>query len=195
MKKLLLCVMLCTFMMTLATSAQAQRRGSAAKASYIGLEAGLFLPSESDLDSGFDVGAKFIHYFNENIGVNGILSYRSFGGEYDGYLSKVELDITTISLAGGVSGRYPLNNTFYLVGDAGIAYHMNTAKLTMKLFGHTVSEDDDENKIGFYLNGGANFHVTPDVSVGGLIRYTINDAYDDFDLGGISILLTLGYMF
>ena len=188
MKKLLLCAVLC-LLMTGAAFAQKQ------KESYIGVEAGLFIPSESKLDSGFDIGVKFIHYFTENIGVNGILSYRSFGADYEEGPYKWEVDWTTISLAGGVSGRYSLNKSFDLVGDAGIAYHMNTGEMTGTLYGVSISDDDKQNKLGFYLDAGANFRVTPDVAVGGLIRYTTNEAYTDYELGGISILLTVGYLF
>ena len=209
MKKAL-CICVFIFVMTGVSFAQ---QGFERKNNYIGLEGGLFIPTGSyeepgiklDHESGGDFGLKYVHYFNTNIGINIRLSRTSFDSE------KVDLEIIgttftahneyeTITFGAGLTGRLPITEFIDLQGDVGVAYNSNKIKIILEGMGIEVSDSDSGSAFGFFIDAGVNFIPIPELSVGALFRYSTNnqsfeDDRDDIDLGGMSFLLTVGYMF
>lgn len=187
-----------------------------AAGSYLGLKLNKFTPNSGDYD-GFDSAIGFEIDFGNRISPNSAIEigllYQAPEGDfyiYDDFYGMgmvAEATVTTIGIPFTFKGIMPLaDNKFdiFLGVGCGLYYSKLEMDVDVEYQGWKDSVSDSINGYGygFHLVGGADVNVTPNLAVGGEIKwdyqYTLFDedqVNDSFNLGGLTFSLTAKYKF
>jgi outer membrane protein W len=181
---------------------------------YLKFNTGLFLPEEDDaLDSGYNLGAAFgislVDVFPglaaENPAWKNVTAELGTGYRHaDGKTTvsafgttttvKTDLDVVPLTLAAIYTYKMPAAPVkFYGGAGPGLYFASKEMKVTTTtIFGTTtVSDDDNELKLGLILKGGALFSLSDRLDLGGELQM---DLVSD-DIGGICADVCLRYYF
>jgi outer membrane protein W len=189
--------------------------GSAAWAgTYLKFDTGLYMPDDDDaLDTGYNLGAAFgvslVDVFPglaaedpawKNVTAELGTGYRHADGKTTVSVfgttttAKTDLDVVPLTLAAVYTHKMPgAPVKFYGGAGPGLYFASREIKVTTTtIFGNTtVSDDDNELKLGLILKGGALFSLSDRLDLGGELQM---DVVSD-DLGGFCANVSLRYYF
>lgn len=169
---------------------------------YAAIKLGAYFPQSDDLeefDTGFNGEIAFGHYFTPNLaGEIGIGYFQSESGSIvffepgvGLFTADAELKVVPVTL--NVKLVYPLQNVeLYALGGIGIYF----SKLEVNALG--LSDSDDDTAFGVNLGVGINVNITPNVYLGGEVKYLwAEPSFFDVDakIDGFQATANLGYRF
>ena len=151
--------------------------GAVSAQMYLGAKTGMFMIGVEGVDNIIPIGVMGGFEFMPNMSIEGEFNYRISGGDWDyvypGVTSTFEWKLWT--LAGYFVYRYPLNETLYLKGKAGILYENVTAEVSVDIPGFgTYSYDASGTDTGLSLGGGLGMNFNE--QFGGEVEFTLIEA-------------------
>jgi hypothetical protein len=175
----------------------------------LSLYGGPFLPSgsyeepgysEFKYKSGFTSGIDFTYFLNENIGLGGFLEFNSFSTE-EKIAGGDSLNLSVLSVILGISGtmRANLYKNFWFFSGVRAGYSLNSLEGEGYRGGIVpINEDTSGTALAFSLQEGVICMINS-WDIGLLFRYTVIEqgvrGASKTDLGGASLLVTVGYNF
>lgn len=169
---------------------------------YAAVKLGGYFPQSNDLeefDNGFNGEIAFGHYFTPHIaGEIGIGYFQSetdtvllFDPLFGLFSVDAELKVYPVTL--NIRLVHPVQNVeLYVLGGVGIYF----SELEISAMG--ISDSDDDAAFGINLGLGVNFNVSPNMYVGGELKYLWAEPsfFDsDAEIDGFQATANLGYRF
>jgi hypothetical protein len=176
MKRVLLVSMMMVFVLA----------GSAAAQMYLGARTGMMMLDVEGVDNIIPIGVMGGYEFMPNMSIEGEFNYRISGGDWDynypGITSTFEWDLWT--LAGYFVYRYPLNESLYLKGKAGLLYESVTAEVSFDIPGlGPFSYDASATDTGLSVGGGLGMNFNE--RFGGEVEFTMIESDVNYISAGI----------
>jgi len=177
MKKLLVLALVAFFAMT----------GAAMAENYAAGKAGLYMPTDSDLDSGLNFEAAYGMEVSDTLIGEFALGYATA----DMDISGVDGDVTLTSIS--AAALYPIDmDTFEVRVGGGLGLYMWDYEAKMKTVFGTFTAEDDGTEFGFFVQGDAIYELSDGMGLIGEVKYSIVDA-DGTDAGGLALNVGLQF--
>jgi opacity protein-like surface antigen len=173
---------------------------------YTALKLGGYFPQSDDLeefDTGFNGEIAFGHYFTPNIaGEIGIGYFQAdtetivfFDPVLGLFTADAKLKVYPVTL--NIKFVHPVQN-FELYAMGGVGIYFAKLEVGASALGLVASDSDDDTAFGVNLGVGANFYITPNVYLGGEVKYLwAEPSFFDVDvkIDGIQATANIGYRF
>jgi hypothetical protein len=155
---------------------------------------------EFEYENGFGIGFEYDYFFNDYVGLGGYLEVNSLSTE-EKVISGISCKISGTSTIFGISGvvRAILGNNLWVLGSIKMGVASNSLELEGSRSGVTRSSNTDGSSFAASLEGGVGYIVNNNWDIGLILKYTtvsqeVEDG-DNTEMGGTSVLLSLGYNF
>ncbi|MFH1314334.1 MAG: porin family protein [Candidatus Eisenbacteria bacterium] len=163
--------------------------GSVSAQLYFGVKTGMMMIDVEGIDNIIPIGVMGGHEIFPNASIEGEFNYRITGGDWDygipGITDTFEWKIWT--LGGYFVYRYPLNESLYLKGKAGILYENVTAEVTYDIPGvGTMTYDASGTDTGLSVGGGLGMNFNE--RFGGEVEFTLIEADVTYLSVGVHII-------
>jgi hypothetical protein len=154
---------------------------------------------ETKFDSGGAGGAAYSYLYNENMEIGVYLDVHYFNTKNASYgIYKTSVEITSVILGVSIAAVIPYNEHFSFWGGLKGGYASNFQTVEIKASSSTVKKDDDGEALALSAAAGARYRFNRAWEMGAMLQYTyLSQKSDnkDINLGGISLLVSGGYLF
>lgn len=133
-----------------------------------------FLNNDVDIHFlGLNGGVQFNQYFGAEVFWNKSVNNIKFDEDFDDLGVKTDADVQYYGV--GLTGKYPLENNFYVKGMLG--YTRVDLDVDAEFQGYKASESEDDSGVIIQAGGGYNFTK----NIAGELSYTYINAFDGFN--------------
>jgi opacity protein-like surface antigen len=200
MKKTIMALISASVVFAFASSALAEN--------YFTGKVGIYFPSESDLDNGFNIegtyGIDASHLFGiDNMTLEFGLGYykASWDESVPGF--KAEVDLTVIPLTATAIYNHEIDSRLSVYGGGGLGLYRAKAEVagttSFDFLGEPITEtfSDSETKhnIGVQLVGGGRYNLNHQMDLIGELRYVSAGSVEGIDVGGMFLNAGIRYLF
>jgi hypothetical protein len=176
--------------------------------SRFSLYGGLFMPSgsyeepgfpEFEYENGFGIGFEYDYFFNRYFGLGAYLEVNSFDSE-EKVISGISYKLSGTSTIFGISGvaRAIIGDHLWFLGSLKLGVASNSLEAEGSRSGVTHTEDTDGSSPAVSIEGGVGYMFN-NWEIGLILKYTAIsqdvEGGDDTEMGGTSVLLSMGYNF
>jgi hypothetical protein len=189
--------------------AQAGKRAANLNKNYkFSLYGGVFQPSgsfepagypEFSYETGFGGGADITYFLSNNFGLGIFFDFNTFPSE-ERVISGVKFKFKAMSYIVGVSGtgRLNLTDNIDILATARIGGSFNSLEVDASHGWNALSKQTSGSAFAASIEGGAVYLINS-YNLGFILKYSMIEQdvkdEDSTNLGGVSILLTVGYSF